>query len=404
MISTSTPSAEGAIILPCASAPLVSILIPTTSQADLLARCLRSLAQHLGADMACEVIVVLNAVTDDVKAVARNAQGILIAESPVNLGTAGGYNRGRSLARGRYLVLLHDDTEIQPNWLEALVETAEARPEAGAVAGMVFHPDGKLQLAGAILWRNALTSLPWGAATANPDDFKEVRPVDYSGTCSLLVRSDTWDAIQGLNEDIYPAYFVDVDLSMSIRKHGQIVLFTPHSRAFHHKSASSHPLLRQFAVARNRVTFMAKWGEELQSYEDYAPDDPAALKRAQARTEQTARRLQAAWTPHPAPESETFSASFDTASHDLSLLRKERSWNRDYTSWLESRCGELDELRVQYQQAVSDLHLSQSTHELTKQKLALNKAEAVELKAKCIALREQLQILKKSRWWHWWRK
>src|SRR5687768_8930716 len=99
-------------------APLVSALILSTNQADRLRACLAALAAD-GTAVPREVLLLLNGATDEVRAVASAASrnGIRVLESPLNLGTAGGYNRARAAARGELLALLHDDTEVAPGWL-----------------------------------------------------------------------------------------------------------------------------------------------------------------------------------------------------------------------------------------------------------------------------------------------
>lgn len=60
-----------------------------------------------------------------------------------------------------------------------------------------------------MLWRDATTP-PVGPDA--PDGYLERRPVDYTGSASMLVRAATWDAVGGMGERFFPAYFVDVDL------------------------------------------------------------------------------------------------------------------------------------------------------------------------------------------------
>ena len=216
------------LVLPASPSPRVSVIIPAAAKPGLLLACLHSLARHGPREIPFETIVVLNAASGEAEArLDETVTGLRWVSSPVNLGLAGAGNRGRSLARGEYLVLLHDDAEVEPGWLEALVETADRHPEAGAVASQVLFPDDRLQSAGMILWRDATTSTPWLGAPPSPSAFDRPRPVDYSGSCSLLVRAATWDAVGGLEERFYPAYFVDVDLAMAVRRHGQLVLYEP---------------------------------------------------------------------------------------------------------------------------------------------------------------------------------
>jgi GT2 family glycosyltransferase len=282
------------IRMPMAEEPRVSLLIPTTSQAGKLEACLRSLAAHLPAAVPCEVIVVLNAPTAAVRRLVReNCHGLKITESAANLGVAGGYNRARSLAGGEFLVLLHDDVEIGPGWLEPLLATAAAHPEAGAIGCRVLNPDGTPQHAGSILWRNGLTS-PVPVPDELPD---QPWPVDYTGTCCILVRTALWDAIGGLDEGIYPAYYVDVSLAMRLRRLGATVLCAPAATLRHHAKSSSTKPFREFLCLRNRARFLTQWADAMLEFEPWAPDSPDAIPNALRGTRLTAQRLAASWQP-----------------------------------------------------------------------------------------------------------
>jgi GT2 family glycosyltransferase len=216
------------IDLSLSAAPRVSVIIPSSTRHDLLHACLRSLARFGPATIPYETIVVLNQATHEAEARLQEvATGVRVTSSPVNLGLAGAGNRGRALARGDLLILLHDDAEIEPGWMEALVETADSYPEAGAIGGKVLYPDGQLQFAGAILWQNGICSFPWVGEWPPPTAFNRLRAVDFCGTSSLLVRAGLWDFVGGLDEQFYPVYYVDVDLAMALRKLGFVVLYQP---------------------------------------------------------------------------------------------------------------------------------------------------------------------------------
>jgi len=149
------------IDLPRSATPRVSVIIPSTTRHELLHACLQSLARFGPATIPYETIVVLSEATPEAETrLRKKVSGIQVVSSPINLGFVGAGNRGRALARGELLISLHDDAEIEPGWMEALVETADAHPEAGAVGGKVLYPNGRLQLAGGILWRNAFASPP----------------------------------------------------------------------------------------------------------------------------------------------------------------------------------------------------------------------------------------------------
>ena len=292
---------------------------------------MRSLERYGPSDIPYETIVVLNNATPDAAAQLRaKVTGVEVVASPVNLGLAGAGNRGRSLARGEFLVLLHDDAEVEPGWLEALVETADAHPEAGAVGGTVLYPDGRLQDAGLILWRDASTSSPWVGQAPAPASFTRLRAVDYCGTSSLLVRSAGWDAVGGLDERFYPVYYVDVDLAMALRRRGWVVLFQPASRIRHHRGASGPPAFRSFVSQRNRRMFREKWRAALEEHEPPGRNSVAAVERALARAEALAesRRRRPVMEADPPPQP----AAFDPVSLEFRSLEKDRELRNAYAA------------------------------------------------------------------------
>ncbi|HEX3125813.1 MAG TPA: glycosyltransferase family 2 protein, partial [Thermoanaerobaculia bacterium] len=276
------------IVLPSSPDPRVSILIVTAKQPELLARGLESLAR-CGSAVPFEVIVVLNDAIPEVKAVVREqVSGAVVIDSSVPLGLAGGSNRARSAARGELLVLFHDDAEAEPGWLDALVETIDAHPEAGAVGSRMLNPDGSPQSLGNVLWSDG-NAWPLGAGLRSLLPASETAcAVDYCGTSSLLVRASTWDAVGGADERFYPAYYVDVDLCLGIWSLGQAVLCTPASRVRHVKSASTESLFRAFLFRRNQKLLLEKWSGMLASFEPPAPGSVEGLQRA-------VERAQARW-------------------------------------------------------------------------------------------------------------
>lgn len=280
------------------TAPRASVVVVTTTNAAGLGRCLAALAALGPEEPEFETVVVLNGAADDVRELAAGLADATVVESVVNRGFAGGANLGRAAATGELVVLLHDDAEPEPGWLSALVRCADEHPEAGAVGGRVLNPDGTLQLAGAVLWRDATTSSVSGA----DGDFGERRAVDYAGSSSLLVRAATWDAVGGADDALYPAYYVDADLAAAIRARGEAILYEPAARVRHHKSMSSSERMRTFATARNRVRFRAKWADLLARQEERG-DGREALERAFARAAAEWERIRAAGPParEPAP-------------------------------------------------------------------------------------------------------
>lgn len=327
------------IRLPCSRAPRVSIIIPATSSPSLLWACLNSVERFASKSIPFETIVVLNKAGEDRAAEVRaNATGVNVLASPVNLGLAGAGNLGRHFARGEYLILLHDDAEIEPGWMEALVETADTHLEAGAVGGKVFFPDGRLQSAGMILWRSGIASPPWLYENPDPNVFDRVRIVDFCGTSALLVRAAAWDAVGGLDEQAYPVYYVDVSLSMALRSIGLAVLFQPEARIRHHTGKSTSALFHKFVNERNRGFFLQKWGDALKDHEARVEDSQDCLDRAMERAESFPERWRLrTGLSDRADRAPVERTPFDILKHELGHIQRSRAVQEEYLAHLTGR-------------------------------------------------------------------
>src|SRR5947209_9528751 len=386
------------LTLPRSDDPRVSLIIPCSVRTDLLVNCLRSLARSGPSQIPYETIVVLNGTNAGVERELRAAtSGVDFAYSPVNLGVAGAGNLARSHARGAYLLLLHDDAEALPGWMEALVEAADAHPHAGAVGGKVLFPDGRLQSAGGILWREALTSTRWpGGWAGDPPPasaFDRLEFVDYCGTASLLVRASAWDAAGGLDEELYPAYFVDVDLCMALRRSGYAVLFEPRSQIHHHRAASTRSRFRDFVANRNRQYFRPKWAGALEAHEPFEQDSPASIARAIARAQafgmsRATGALLAGQEPQP----------FDAARCQDEHRARAESVHRAFVAHLEAIADEAETERQRLSEALAKL--SHENEELVHARHALwrEKEELTETYQNVWQEKQELGLTYKTLW------
>jgi GT2 family glycosyltransferase len=258
------------------------VVIVAARRADRLARCLDALAAALAAaSHPAEVVLVLNGADGDVRSLAAATTGVVALDAAVGLGFADGANLGVEAAAGELVLLLHDDAEPRADWLDPLVAFLDATPAAGAVASAAYLPDGTPQLAGALLWADGTTSPSWGDGP--PRMPSAPLAVDYAGSASLLVRRSAWVRAGGADPELHPAYYVDVDLSLRLRRAGYAVFCEPRSAVVHHKSSSSSSRARVFASARNRERLQAVWADLLAG-QARRGDVAAARAAAAART------------------------------------------------------------------------------------------------------------------------
>ena len=110
--------------------PLVSIIIAHWNGEEIIKDCLESLSKTTYENY--EVIVVDNASTDNsVKIITENFPNIKIVQNNKNYGFAGGNNIGYNHAKGEIILLLNNDTNVEPDWLENLVKFSLDNPQVG---------------------------------------------------------------------------------------------------------------------------------------------------------------------------------------------------------------------------------------------------------------------------------
>jgi GT2 family glycosyltransferase len=261
-----------------------SVIIPVFNKVEFTFQCLRSLLSEIDF-RETEVIVVDNASTDATPRLLAHFSHLLrVVTNERNLGFVEACNRGAGVARGRHLVFLNNDTEVQPGWLSRLVATAERDAGAGAVGSLFVYPDGRVQEAGAIVWRDGCAfHYGWGRS---PEDrrLSFAREVDYCSGASLLVRRELFQKLGGFDMRYAPAYYEDADLCFGVRSLGFKVMFQPLSRVTHHEGATAgvdvNAGFKNFQLT-NRVKFYEKWRETLER--EHYENDPANAERASDR-------------------------------------------------------------------------------------------------------------------------
>lgn len=262
------PEPIAPIRLPRFEHPLVSIVVSMHSSGPFAERALRAVVLNSGG-IPYEVVVVDDRADAATRRVVGALENATVIENEENLGFLASNNRGAGAARGKYIVLLNDDTEVQGGWLEALVDCADSDPAIAWVGSKLIYPDGRLQEAGTIVWRDG-TGWNFGRGdVAERPQYNYRREVDYASAAAALVRADAWRELGGFDERFAPAYYEDTDACFALRERGYRVVYEPRALVVHHEGASHGTGGADARGKRNqelnRERFVAKWGATLEA-------------------------------------------------------------------------------------------------------------------------------------------
>ncbi len=248
---------------PAAAAPRVSIVIPTFNKLELTRQCLLSLQKYT-VSHPCELIVVDNGSTDGTVGFLKSEEtaGHLRAVlNPKNLGFAKACNQGAEVARGRYVVFMNNDTEVQNGWLAPMISLAETDATIAGVGSKLLFPDGTLQHAGValgeVVGRDPLLAVhTFYKAPADLPEANQRRVYQALTAACLLVRKSAFDAVGGFDEGFWNGY-EDVDLCLRFQERGWLMVYEPASVVIHHESQSGPARFQK--VQENIRRLHQKW-------------------------------------------------------------------------------------------------------------------------------------------------
>lgn len=250
--------------------PQVSIVIPVYNQFEFTYHCVESIIRNSG-EITYEIIIANDCSTDLTTQIDSILPGVRCITNERNLRFLLNCNNAAKYAKGQYILFLNNDTQVQSNWLEPLVTLIESADDIGMVGSKLIYPDGLLQEAGGILWKDGSAWNFGYRQNANAPQFNYVKQVDYISGAAIMLSRALWEEIGGFDENFAPAYCEDSDLAFTIRKMGYRVMYQPLSVVVHFEGISNGTDTssgqKHYQVVNSRK-FREKWAEELNKHPD----------------------------------------------------------------------------------------------------------------------------------------
>lgn len=207
-----------------------------------------------------EIIVVDNASRqDEAEAIRQRYPEVNTIRSSANCGFSGGNNLGIKVAKGNYIFLINNDTYIESDNLQALIERLESHPSIGAVSPKIrfAFPPQDIQFAG-YTPLSPITMRNQPVGFGHPDDgtFDVPHSTPYLHGAAMMVKREVIEDI-GEMPKIYFLYYEELDWCTRMSCAGYSLWYDPRCTVFHKESQSTGQCspLRTFYLTRNRLLY-----------------------------------------------------------------------------------------------------------------------------------------------------
>ena len=235
-----------------------------------------------------EIVLIDNGSDDDsVERIQAEYPALTLLQKDHNTGFTGGHNAGIAFALNHgaeYILLLNNDTVVDPDFLTHMVAAARADGRIGGLTPKIYFLEPRDEK---VLWSAGGEVALWLARSGNrgrgqrdAGQYDALRETDYAPGCCVLMSRTAVETV-GLLDDAYFAYFEDTDWSLRARAGGFKIVVVPQAEIWHAVGASSNketgkegkqsPFVH-YLGARNQLWFIrahASWGQKLTAYPAY---------------------------------------------------------------------------------------------------------------------------------------
>ncbi len=253
---------------PAHNLPLVSIVTINYNQTDTTCAFLDSARRLTYPNY--EIIVVDNA--SEINPAEQIRQGgythIQLISNSENLGFTGGNNVGIAAAKGEFIFIVNNDTELTPDLLERLLAPFKADNRIGVTCPKIryFYNRDVIQYAG-YHSLNKLTGQTVAVGTKEIDSgqYDQSGPTHFAHGCAMMVKREVIEQVGRFAERFF-LYYEELDWSQRIKKAGYVIYYQAEALIYHKESVSvgkTNPM-KVYYLTRNRIFFMRRHTNSIQ--------------------------------------------------------------------------------------------------------------------------------------------
>lgn len=243
--------------------PPVSIITLSYNNLELTKNCIESIYKYSRYPN-FELIVIDNASTDDapqyLKSIEQQYPHLKIIYNQENLGFAKANNQGIKIAKGKYLILINNDTVVTNDWIVKLVNHMEHDQNIGLLGPVTNSIGNEQQIPVDYQNIDGLQQFAWDYCFKNIDKLTEIKMLALY--CAIATK-EVLSKVENLSEEYEIGMFEDDDLSQKIAQISKKIVMTDDVFIHHHGRASFAKFDDQKYMAifnKNKTTYEKKWG------------------------------------------------------------------------------------------------------------------------------------------------
>lgn len=254
--------------IPECVAPKVSVIISVYNNLRFTSHCIKSIIESSPKN-SYEIIIADDGSDDETLQWCSKVKNLKHIITGKQQGFIMNNNIAATHARGEFIAFLNNDTLVRAGWLDNLVDTFDKHTNVGLVGSKLLYPDGILQEAGGIVWKDGSAWNFGRNQNPNNPEFNYTRDVDYCSAAAVMIEKSFFNKLGGFDRKYIPAYYEDTDLAFRVRAKGKRVMYQPNAQVVHFEGKSNGTQTSEGIKKYQQINakqFFETWKKTLQNH------------------------------------------------------------------------------------------------------------------------------------------